>query len=306
MLSDEIARHGAARSVGGAGGRIWKISATSVYERLSSICGLLDGGMLSTEARFLLQLGTGGRRETASTIRGNALPANEPRHVFHVATDDLEFIYRAADLVASNPPSKNEASRACTYYCGRNRIPQIHRTNMKPHFMNAYRHELYLLQTFRDRMAGLSLETPPTPMPPGAIQQVPMQFSIQGPPPPPQQPTPLNAMSHGQMGFQGQYQARSCPSQITLGAGDHGAHFGAPYTSRPPPRSIPIRDEDASTSNLGHHPDAFLPNQFTASGGAPEDLPACTPEDQALVLLLQNTRGVGEYTDSEPPMFVSD
>ncbi|CAG9952966.1 unnamed protein product [Clonostachys rosea f. rosea IK726] len=292
MLSDEMARHGATRPVGGAGGRILKVAATNVYDRLSSICSRFDGGMLSVEARFLLQLGTGGRREAPSTIRGADLPANEPRHVFPIATDDLEFLYKAADSVVSHPPSKNETSKACARYCGRKRLPQIHGTNMKLHFQNAYGHELDLLQCFRDRMAGLSLEAPRAL----TMQQHPMHYSLQGPfPPPQQQPSPLTAFSYGQMRFQGQYHTGAWPSQVTLSAGGHGAHSGASTALQPPPQSIPTRDENAPTSNLEHYPDAFLPSHHMAVGGALEGLQPYAPQEQALMLLLQNNGYVGEH-----------
>ncbi|CAI6100723.1 unnamed protein product [Clonostachys chloroleuca] len=296
MLSDEMARHGATRPVGGAGGRILKVVATSVYDRLSSICSRFDGGMLSVEARFLLQLGTGGRREAPSTIRGVDLPANEPRHVFHIATDDLEFLYKAADSLVSNPSSKNEASKACAHYCGRKRLPQIHRTNMKLHFQNAYSHELDLLKAFRDRIAGLSLEAPRALMPPGTTQQTRIHYSVQGPLPPPQQQLlPLTAMSYDQMGFQGQYQTGAWPSQVTLGVGGHGAHFGASSALQPLPQSIPIRDENAPTSNLEYYPDTFLPTHPMAVGGALQDLPPYAPQEQGLMVLLQNNGHVGEH-----------
>ncbi|CAH0027197.1 unnamed protein product [Clonostachys rhizophaga] len=295
MLSDEMTRHGATRPVGGAGGRILKVATTSVYDRLSSICSRFDCGMLSVEARFLLQLGTGGRREAPSTIRRVDLPANEPRHVFHIATDDLEFLYKAADSVVSNPPSKNEASKACAHYCGRNRLPQIHRTNMKLHIQNAYGHELDLLQIFRDRMAGLSLEAPRALMPPVSMQQIPM-YSIQRPLPPPQQQfLPPTAMSYDQMGFQGQYQTGAWPSQVTLSAGGHEAHSGASNALQPQPQSIPSRHENAPPSNLEHYPDTFLPSHPMAVGGALQGLPPYAPQEQTLMLLLQNNGHVGEH-----------
>ncbi|CAG9990878.1 unnamed protein product [Clonostachys byssicola] len=304
MLSDEMARHGATHPVGGAGGRILKVAATSVYHRLSSICSRFDRSMLSVEARFLLQLGTGARRE--STIRGADLPANEPRNVFNIATDDLELLYRAADSVTSNPPSKNEASKSCALYCGRKRLPQIHRTSLKAHFMNAYSHELYLLQAFRDRMAGMSFEAPRALMPPVSMQQNPVQLFSQGPlpSPSPQQQQHLHfTISHGQSGFQGESQTRAWPSsQVTLDAWGHGAHVGASNALQPPPQSTPIRDEATYVSSFDHFPDAFLPSQSMAVGGALGGQPPYAPQEQAPMLFLQNIRGVGEDIDFEPAM----
>ncbi|CAH0019287.1 unnamed protein product [Clonostachys rhizophaga] len=94
-------------------------------------------------------------------------------------------VQQSADSVSNNPPSKNEASKAYAHYCGRKRLPQIHRTNMKLHSQNTYGHELDLLQAFRDTIAGLSLEAPRALMPPVIMQQLPMHYSIQGLLPPP-------------------------------------------------------------------------------------------------------------------------
>lgn len=167
---------------------------------------------------------------------------------------------------------------------------------MKLHFQNAYSHELDLLQAFRDRIAGLSLEAPRALMPPGTTQQTRIHYSVQGPLPPPQQQLlPLTAMSYDQMGFQGQYQTGAWPSQVTLGVGGHGAHFGASSALQPLPQSIPIRDENAPTSSLEHYPDTFLPTHPMAVGGALEDLPPYAPQEQGLMVLLQNNGHVGEH-----------
>ncbi|CAG9987766.1 unnamed protein product [Clonostachys byssicola] len=132
----------------------------------------------------------------------NAAENLSPGTFFYIATDDLEFLYRAADSVVSNPPSKNEASKSCALYCGRKRLPQIHRTNLRGHFLKAYRYELYLVQAFRDRMVGLSFEVPSALIPPVTMEQVPVPFPIRGPPPPPQQqPVPMTIRGYVQMGF---------------------------------------------------------------------------------------------------------
>ncbi|VUC25524.1 unnamed protein product [Clonostachys rosea] len=299
LLSHEMVRLGATQP-GGAGGRILKGTATSVYERLSTLCSRFNGGVLSVEARFLLQLGTGGRRDNRSKIWPRALLADEPRDVFHIGTDDLWFLYRAADSVTGNPPSKREMSKACTFWCGHDRIPQVHTTNMKPHIMNAFRHELYLLQSFRDRMAGVSLAMPPTPMPPATMQQAPMQLLIQGSHPPQQQPANPTTLSQSQMESQGQSQPETQLSEITLGAGALGVHSRAQYAPNSPPRSLPVGQRNNSAPRLEHRPYAFLQSHSADGGRALEDLTSLTHQDQALVLLLQNIQGVSEYT--EPAM----
>uniref|UniRef100_A0A8H7NPP1 Uncharacterized protein n=1 Tax=Bionectria ochroleuca TaxID=29856 RepID=A0A8H7NPP1_BIOOC len=164
-----------------------------------------------------------------------------------------------ADLV-SNPPSKNEA---CAYYCGRKRLPQIQRTNMKLHFQNAYGHELDLLQTFRDRIARLSLEASRVLIPPVTMQQHPIHYSIQLLlPPPQQQPLPPTAISYGQMGFQGQYQTGAWPSQVT-----HGHNFIPRYTA-----SHVSPDEDSGIlSRLPMTDSRIEPLQLTTPSETPRN-----------------------------------
>jgi hypothetical protein len=163
ILSEDMDRSvGDTRPVGGAGGRITTRTPMSLYERIRGFHDLFlrFDGVISIEARFLLRLGEEVERRMPRPKRLRDPQGRDPRHLFYVEAQNLDHLYAAADMVSEIPQSREATRRSWLQFNERMKVPLDAPTLVGICLRDAYRHELHLLQAFRDNIVGSGQQPP--------------------------------------------------------------------------------------------------------------------------------------------------
>ncbi|CAH0027183.1 unnamed protein product [Clonostachys rhizophaga] len=147
---------GDTRPVGGAGGRITTHTQSSLYDRLLKFHGfflIFNNNAISVETRFLLKLGEEVARRMPQPQRLRDRQGRDPRHLFYVEAQNLEHVYAAADMVSDSPQTREATSMSWAQFNERVKLPLDAPTLVGICLRDAYRHELHMLQSFRDATA---------------------------------------------------------------------------------------------------------------------------------------------------------
>ncbi|CAG9990888.1 unnamed protein product [Clonostachys byssicola] len=157
LLSVDMDKSGGdTRPVGGTGGRITARTQLSLYHRLLRYHRpflLVNNNVISIEAKFLLKLGEEVARRMPQPQRLRDPQGRDPRHLFYVQAQNLEHVYAAADTVSENPQTREATSRSWAQFNESMRLPLDAPVLVGICLQYAYRHELHLLQAFRDAAA---------------------------------------------------------------------------------------------------------------------------------------------------------